>query len=280
MAPLHNPANITGINVCRDLLPNAPMVAVFDTAFHQTMQPKAYIYGIPYKYYEKYHIRRYGFHGTSHSYVSKRIAEIVGMPYDQAKTIVCHLGNGASVCAVENGKSVDTTMGFTPLDGLIMGTRSGAIDPAIMEFIAEKENLSIEEVLDVLNKHSGVLGISDNLSSDFRDLEIEAANGNDKAILAQETFSYKVAKFIGSYVTTMNGVDNIAFTAGIGENDSIIRSMVCKYLGYLGITLDEEANKTRGQEIRISTPDSKVNVYVVPTNEELAIARETAALVK
>lgn len=280
LAPLHNPANITGINVCRDLLPNAPMVAVFDTAFHQTMPPKAYIYGIPYKYYEKYHIRRYGFHGTSHSYVSKRIAEIVGMPYDQAKTIVCHLGNGASVCAVENGKSVDTTMGFTPLDGLIMGTRSGAIDPAIMEFIAEKENLSIEEVLDVLNKHSGVLGISDNLSSDFRDLEIEAANGNDKAILAQETFSYKVAKFIGSYVTAMNGVDNIAFTAGIGENDSVIRSMVCKYLGYLGITLDEEANKTRGQEIRISTPDSKVNVYVVPTNEELAIARETAALVK
>ena len=280
LAPLHNPANITGINVCRDLLPNAPMVAVFDTAFHQTMPPKAYIYGIPYKYYEKYHIRRYGFHGTSHSYVSKRIAEIVGMPYDQAKTIVCHLGNGASVCAVENGKSVDTTMGFTPLDGLIMGTRSGAIDPAIMEFIAEKENLSIEEVLDVLNKHSGVLGISDNLSSDFRDLEIEAANGNDKAILAQETFSYKVAKFIGSYATAMNGVDNIAFTAGIGENDSVIRSMVCKYLGYLGITLDEEANKTRGQEIRISTPDSKVNVYVVPTNEELAIARETAALVK
>ena len=280
LAPLHNPANITGINVCRDLLPNAPMVAVFDTAFHQTMPPKAYIYGIPYKYYEKYHIRRYGFHGTSHSYVSKRIAEIVGMPYDQAKTIVCHLGNGASVCAVENGKSVDTTMGFTPLDGLIMGTRSGAIDPAIMEFIAEKENLSIEEGLDVLNKHSGVLGISDNLSSDFRDLEIEAANGNDKAILAQETFSYKVAKFIGSYATAMNGVDNIAFTAGIGENDSVIRSMVCKYLGYLGITLDEEANKTRGQEIRISTPDSKVNVYVVPTNEELAIARETAALVK
>ncbi len=280
LAPLHNPANITGINVCRDLLPNAPMVAVFDTAFHQTMPPKAYIYGIPYKYYEKYHIRRYGFHGTSHSYVSKRIAEIVGMPYDQAKTIVCHLGNGASVCAVENGKSVDTTMGFTPLDGLIMGTRSGAIDPAIMEFIAEKENLSIEEVLDVLNKHSGVLGISDNLSSDFRDLEVEAEHGNDKAILAQETFSYKVAKFIGSYVTAMNGVDNIAFTAGIGENDSIIRSMVCKYLGYLGITLDEEANKTRGQEIRISTPDSKVNVYVVPTNEELAIARETAALVK
>ena len=280
LAPLHNPANITGINVCRDLLPNAPMVAVFDTAFHQTMPPKAYIYGIPYKYYEKYHIRRYGFHGTSHSYVSKRIAEIVGMPYDQAKTIVCHLGNGASVCAVENGKSVDTTMGFTPLDGLIMGTRSGAIDPAIMEFIAEKENLSIEEVLDVLNKHSGVLGISDNLSSDFRDLEVEAEHGNDKAILAQETFSYKIAKFIGSYVTAMNGVDNIAFTAGIGENDSIIRSMVCKYLGYLGITLDEEANKTRGQEIRISTPDSKVNVYVVPTNEELAIARETAALVK
>ena len=280
LAPLHNPPNVIGIEACKELMPNTPMVAVFDTAFHQTMPPKAYIYGIPYKYYEKYHIRRYGFHGTSHSYVSKRIAEIVGMPYDQAKTIVCHLGNGASVCAVENGKSVDTTMGFTPLDGLIMGTRSGAIDPAIMEFIAEKENLSIEEVLDVLNKHSGVLGISDNLSSDFRDLEIEAANGNDKAILAQETFSYKVAKFIGSYATAMNGVDNIAFTAGIGENDSVIRSMVCKYLGYLGITLDEEANKTRGQEIRISTPDSKVNVYVVPTNEELAIARETAALVK
>lgn len=278
LAPLHNPANIIGINVCRELMPNTPMVAVFDTAFHQTMPKKAYMYGLPYEYYEKYKVRRYGFHGTSHSFVSKRMAEIIGKPYDQTKTIVCHLGNGASVCAIENGKSVDTSMGFTPLEGLVMGTRSGDIDPAIVEFIANKENLDITSVLNILNKKSGVFGLSGNLSSDFRDLENGAQNGNEKAATAQRVFSYRVAKCVGSYVAAMNGVDNIVFTAGIGENDGKIRELVCENLTYLGIALDAEANKKRGEEVRISTPDSKVNVYVVPTNEELAIARETVAL--
>lgn len=279
LAPLHNPANIIGINACKELMPGTPMVAVFDTAFHQTMPKKAYMYGLPYDYYEKYKIRRYGFHGTSHSFVSKRMAEIVGKPYDQTKTIVCHLGNGSSICAVENGKSVDTSMGFTPLEGLVMGTRSGDLDPAIVEFIANKEGLDIAGVLNVLNKKSGVYGLSGNLSSDFRDLEAGAKSGNEKAATAQEVFAYRVAKYVGSYVAAMNGVDNIAFTAGIGENDGRIRELICENLKYLGITLDEDANKTRGEEVRISTPDSKVNVYVVPTNEELAIARETVALV-
>ena len=255
------------------------MVAVLDTAFHQTMPSKAYMYGLPYEYYEKYKVRRYGFHGTSHSFVSKRVAELVGKAYDETKTIVCHLGNGASICAVENGKSVDTSMGLTPLEGLVMGTRSGDIDPAIMEFLAKKENLDIAGLMNVLNKKSGVYGLSNNLSSDFRDLSEAAADGNEIAELALDVFAYRVAKYVGSYTAAMNGVDNIVFTAGIGENSAIVRTMVCKYLGYLGIEIDEELNGKRGQEIIISTPESKVKVLVVPTNEELAIARETVALV-
>ena len=279
LAPLHNPANLIGINACRELMPGVPMVAVFDTAFHQTMPSKAYMYGLPYEYYEKYKVRRYGFHGTSHSFVAKRVAELVGKAYDETKTIVCHLGNGASICAVENGKSVDTSMGLTPLEGLVMGTRSGDIDPAIMEFLAKKENLDIAGLMNVLNKKSGVYGLSNNLSSDFRDLSEAAADGNEIAELALDVFAYRVAKYVGSYTAAMNGVDNIVFTAGIGENSAIVRTMVCKYLGYLGIEIDEELNGKRGQEIIISTPESKVKVLVVPTNEELAIARETVALV-
>ena len=279
LAPLHNPANLIGIRACQELMPGTPMVAVFDTAFHQTMPEKAYMYGLPYEYYEKYKVRRYGFHGTSHSFVSKRVAELVGKAYDETKTIVCHLGNGASICAVENGKSVDTSMGLTPLEGLVMGTRSGDIDPAIMEFLAKKENLDIAGLMNVLNKKSGVYGLSNNLSSDFRDLSEAAADGNEIAELALDVFAYRVAKYVGSYTAAMNGVDNIVFTAGIGENSAIVRTMVCKYLGYLGIEIDEELNGKRGQEIIISTPESKVKVLVVPTNEELAIARETVALV-
>ena len=279
LAPLHNPANLIGIEACESLMPGTPQVVVFDTAFHQTMPEKAYMYGLPYEYYEKYKVRRYGFHGTSHSFVSKRVAEIVGKPYNATKTIVCHLGNGASVSAVLNGESVDTSMGLTPLEGLVMGTRSGDIDPAIMEFIAKKENLDIAGVMNVLNKKSGVQGIS-GLSSDFRDLEEGMEAGNERAAAAIEVFSYRVAKYIGSYVAAMNGVDVIAFTAGIGENAPIVRSKVLAYLGYLGITVDEEANGKRGDDIVISTPDSKVTVCVIPTNEELAIARDTVALVK
>lgn len=279
LAPLHNPANLIGINACAKLMPETPMVAVFDTAFHQTMPEASYMYGLPYEYYEKYKVRRYGFHGTSHSFVSKRVAELLEKPYEELKTVVCHLGNGASVCAVKNGKSVDTSMGLTPLEGLVMGTRSGDIDPAILEFIAKKEDLDIAGLMNVLNKKSGVFGLSDNLSSDFRDLTAGAANGNKPAQIALDVFCYRVAKYVGSYAAAMNGVDAIAFTAGIGENVCIVRSKVCEYLGYLGITVDEEANAKRGEEIMISTPDSKVKVLVVPTNEELAIARETVALI-
>ena len=278
LAPLHNPANLIGINACQELMPGTPMVAVFDTAFHQTMPAKAYMYGLPYEYYDKYKVRRYGFHGTSHSFVSKRAAELVGKSYDAVKTIVCHLGNGASICAVENGESVDTSMGLTPLEGLVMGTRSGDIDPAIMEFIAKKEDLDIAGIMNVLNKKSGVEGVS-GVSSDFRDLEEAANAGNKRARLALDVFAYRVAKYVGAYTAAMNGVDNIVFTAGIGENAGTVRTAVCSYLGYLGITIDEEANAKRGEEIVISTPDSKVKVLVVPTNEELAIARETVALV-
>ena len=278
LAPLHNPANLIGVAACEKLMPGTPMVAVFDTAFHQTMPEKAYMYGLPYEYYEKYKVRRYGFHGTSHSFVSKRVAEIVGKPYNATKTIVCHLGNGASVSAVLNGESVDTSMGLTPLEGLVMGTRSGDIDPAIMEFIAKKENLDIAGIMNVLNKKSGVEGVS-GVSSDFRDLEAAAKAGNKRAELAIDVFAYRVAKYVGAYTAAMNGVDNIVFTAGIGENCALVRTKVCSYLGYLGITIDEEANGKRGEEIIISTPDSKVKVLVVPTNEELAIARETVALV-
>ena len=278
LAPLHNPANLIGIEACESLMPSTPQVVVFDTAFHQTMPEKAYMYGLPYEYYEKYKVRRYGFHGTSHSFVSKRVAEIVGKPYNATKTIVCHLGNGASISAVLNGESVDTSMGLTPLEGLVMGTRSGDIDPAIMEFVAKNENLEIAGIMNVLNKKSGVEGIS-GVSSDFRDLEEAADNGNARAALAIDVFAYRVAKYVGAYTAAMNGVDNIVFTAGIGENAGLVRTKVCSYLGYLGITIDEEANGKRGEEIVISTPDSKVKVLVVPTNEELAIARETVALV-
>ena len=278
LAPLHNPANLIGIRVCQELMPGVPMVGVFDTAFHQTMPQKAYLYGLPYEYYEKYKVRRYGFHGTSHSFVSKRLAEFLNLDYNNSKLIVAHLGNGASISAVLDGKCVDTSMGLTPLEGLVMGTRSGDIDPAIMEFIAKKENLDIDGIMDVLNKKSGVEGLS-GVSSDFRDLEATYHEGNPRAIAACEVFAYRVAKYIGAYVAAMNGVDAIAFTAGIGENTSFIREKILAYFGYLGITMDKEANMVRGEDKIISTPDSKVTVCIIPTNEELAIARETVALV-
>ena len=278
LAPLHNPANLIGIRVCQELMPGVPMVGVFDTAFHQTMPQKAYLYGLPYEYYEKYKVRRYGFHGTSHSFVSKRLAEFLNLDYNNSRLIVAHLGNGASISAVLDGKCVDTSMGLTPLEGLVMGTRSGDIDPAIMEFIAKKENLDIDGIMDVLNKKSGVEGLS-GVSSDFRDLEAAYHEGNPRAIAACEVFAYRVAKYIGAYVAAMNGVDAIAFTAGIGENTSFIREKILAYFGYLGITMDKEANMVRGEDKIISTPDSKVTVCIIPTNEELAIARETVALV-
>ena len=279
LAPLHNPANLIGIRACQELMPGVPMVAVFDTAFHQTMPDVAYTYGIPYEYYEKYKVRRYGFHGTSHSYVSKRTAEIVGKPYDQMKIIVCHLGNGASISAVNCGKSVDTSMGLTPLEGLVMGTRSGDLDPAIIDFVGKKEGLSLDEMNEVLNKKSGMLGIS-GVSSDGRDLEAAAETGNKRAQLSLDVFDYRVIKYIGAYAAAMNGVDAIAFTAGIGENNIKMRKDVCSSLTYLGVKLDEEKNNVRGEERIISADDSKVQVLLVPTNEELAIARETLALVK
>ena len=278
LAPLHNPANLIGIRVCQELMPGVPMVGVFDTAFHQTMPQKAYLYGLPYEYYEKYKVRRYGFHGTSHSFVSKRLAEFLNLDYNNSRLIVAHLGNGASISAVLDGKCVDTSMGLTPLEGLVMGTRSGDIDPAIMEFIAKKENLDIDGIMDVLNKKSGVEGLS-GVSSDFRDLEAAYHEGNPRAIAACEVFAYRVAKYIGAYVAAMNGVDAIAFTAGIGENTSFTREKILAYFGYLGITMDKEANMVRGEDKIISTPDSKVTVCIIPTNEELAIARETVALV-
>ena len=280
LAPLHNPANLIGINACKKLMPTTPMVAVFDTAFHQTMPEEAYMYGLPYEYYQKYKIRRYGFHGTSHSYVSRKAAEVLGKKYEDLKIIVCHLGNGASVSAVKNGKCVDTSMGLTPLEGLIMGTRSGDIDPAIMEFIAHKEGKNIDEIMTVLNKKSGVYGLSNNLSSDFRDLEDGYNRGDEHCIRTMKTYCYRVAKYIGSYVAAMNGVDVICFTAGIGENAPLVRSLVCEHLGFLGVSIDEDANHKRGEEIAISTSDSKTTVMVIPTNEELAIARETVSLVK
>ena len=279
LAPLHNPANLIGINACQKLMPNTPMVAVFDTAFHQTMPEKAYLYGLPYEYYEKYGVRRYGFHGTSHSFVSKHAAEFLGLDLDNSKIIVAHLGNGASISAVLNGKCVDTSMGLTPLEGLVMGTRSGDMDPAIMEYLAKKEDLDIAGVMNVLNKKSGVFGLSKGLSSDFRDLTDAMNGGNKYATAAVEVFCYRVAKYIGSYVAAMNGVDAIAFTAGIGENAYVVREKVCEYLGYLGLELNAEENKKRGEDLVISTADSKVKAAVIPTNEELAIARETVALV-
>ena len=280
LAPLHNPANLIGVRACQNLMPGVPNVAVFDTAFHQTMQPEAYMYGLPYEYYEKFKVRRYGFHGTSHSFVSKRAIEYFGLDPENSKVIVCHLGNGASVSAVKNGKVVDTSMGMTPMEGLVMGTRCGDIDPTIVEFLAHKLDITLEDVMTILNKKSGVYGLSGGISSDFRDLDKATNEGNEKAALAVKVFSYRTAKYIGAYVAAMDGVDAIVFTAGLGENDAVVRQQIVDRFGYLGITLDQEATKSRGKECTISTPDSKVKVAVIPTNEELAIARETVALVK
>ena len=278
-APLHNPANITGINACVEVMgKDVPQVGVFDTAFHQTMPAKAFMYALPYDYYSNDGVRRYGFHGTSHRYVSGRCAELMGKPIDELKLISCHMGNGSSICAIMNGKSIDTSMGFTPLVGLPMGTRAGDVDPGALQFIMNKYGLGIDEMLNILNKKSGVLGIS-GVSSDFRDLEAAAEEGNERAKLALDMFDYSVAKVVGSYVAAMNGVDAIIFTAGVGENAPTTRAGICQYLGYLGAELDEEANAKRGDDRLISKPDSKVQLWVIPTNEELVIARDTRDIV-
>ena len=277
-APLHNPANITGIKACRDVMGDVPMVAVFDTAFHQTMPGKAFMYAVPYEYYRKDGIRRYGFHGTSHRYVSARCAEMMGRPIEDLKIVSCHMGNGSSLAAVKNGKVVDTSMGFTPLVGLPMGTRCGDLDAGIIQFLMNKNGYGIDSMLNILNKKSGVLGVS-GVSSDFRDLGKAASEGNERAQLALDMFYYWVAKVAGSYIAAMNGVDAIIFTAGVGENDKDARAGICEYFGYLGVKVDPEANNTRGQDIMISTPDSPVKVFVIPTNEELVIARDTRDIV-
>ena len=279
LAPLHNPANLIGIRACQAIMPGVPNVAVFDTAFHQTMEPTAFMYGLPYECYEKYKVRRYGFHGTSHSFVSKRAIALAGLDPENSKVIVCHLGNGASVSAVKNGKSVDTSMGLTPLEGLVMGTRSGDIDPAIIEYLAHAMDKSLEDIMKILNKESGVYGLS-GVSSDFRDLVEAAAAGNDHAQTTLEAYAYRVGKYIGAYAAAMNGVDAIVFTAGIGENNAQVRALISQYTGFLGCEIDLEKNKAAvGVEAVISTPESKVTALVVPTNEELAIARETVRLV-
>ena len=278
LGPLHNPANLIGIEAVEAAMPGKPNVAVWDTAFGGTMEPKAYLYAIPREYYEKYGVRRYGFHGTSHSFVSKRLAELIGRDIKDTKLIVCHLGNGSSITAVDGGKSVDTSMGLTPLAGLPMGTRSGDIDPAILEFIAGKEGKSVEEITTILNKKSGVSGLS-GVSSDFRDLDAGMKEGNDRCRLALDVFCYSVKKYIGAYAAAMGGLDAIAFTAGIGENNPYVRRVSTMDLSFMGIDIDETKNEIRGEEQKISTDASKVQVWVVPTNEELAIARETVELV-
>lgn len=278
LAPLHNPANITGIKACEKVMPGVPMVGVFDTAFHQTMPAVAYTYALPYEYYEKDAVRRYGFHGTSHRYVAGRAADMLGKPLESLKLISCHLGNGSSVTAIDHGKSVDTSMGFTPLAGLPMGTRSGDIDAGIMEYLMNKYNMDIKEMLNVLNKKSGVDGIS-GVSSDFRDLENAAAQGNTRAQLARDVFTYNVRKLIGGYAAAMGGVDGIIFTAGVGENDGLVRLDACHGLEFMGVKIDTEANKLRGKEVIISTADAKVKVMIIPTDEELMIASDTAAIV-
>ena len=280
LGPLHNPANLMGIRACMELMPGKPNVAVFDTAFHQTMPEKAYMYAIPKKYYDEYKVRKYGFHGTSHRFVSKETIKFLGLDPENSKVIVAHLGNGSSISAVVNGKCVDTSMGLTPLQGLVMGTRSGDLDPAVLEFVCAKENIDVKEMVRILNKESGLLGLSNGLSSDFRDLSEAAEKGNEDAKRAVDCLCYSIIKYIGSYVAAMNGVDAIAFTGGIGENAIPVRETVVKSLEYLGIKLDEEANQTRGENKVISTADSKVKVAIVPTNEELAICQETAELVK
>jgi|BioPla2DNA2_1021312.scaffolds.fasta_scaffold43385_2 acetate kinase len=279
LAPLHNPSNIIGIEACQQIMPDIPMVAVFDTAFHQTMPAHAYIYALPYEIYEKYRLRKYGFHGTSHKYVANKAAEMLGRPIEELKIVTCHLGNGASICAVKNGKSIETSMGFTPLQGLAMGTRSGTIDPAVISFLMDKEKMTVKDVSDFLNKKSGVLGVS-GVSSDFRDVQEAAENGNNRAILALDIFCYKVKRFIGDYIGIMNGADAVVFTAGIGENNDLVRSKILKDLDFLGIEVDMEKNKVIGKEIDISAPGSRVKTLVIPTNEELAIARETQKLLK
>ena len=278
LAPLHNPPNLMGIEACEEVMPNVPQVAVFDTAFHQTMPSEAFMYAIPYEYYKKYKIRKYGFHGTSHKYVSHRAAALFGKPIEELKIITLHLGNGSSITAVQNGKSVDTSMGFTPLAGVPMGTRSGDIDPAIVAFLMEKENLSTQEIMNVLNKDSGVLGIS-GVSSDFRDLEAARKEGNKLAELAEEVFMYNVKKYIGTYATIMGGVDAIVFTAGVGENNGVMRTEMLQDLGFMGIKIDECKNALRGQEMEISSADATVRTFVIPTDEEFMIAKETAELV-
>jgi len=278
IAPLHNPPNIMGIEACRHIMPDVPMVAVFDTAFHQTMPKEAYIYALPYEYYEKYKIRRYGFHGTSHKYVSERAAAMLGKPVSELKLITCHLGNGSSIAAVKYGKSVDTSMGFTPLEGLAMGTRCGDLDPAIIKYISDKETISVAQIDGILNKKSGVLGIS-GVSSDFRDIEAAALEGNERAKLALKVFVYRVKKYIGAYAAAMNGIDAVVFTAGLGENSAETRSKICNDMSYLGIELDDEKNNVRGMEADLSKDGSKAKVLLVPTNEELMIARDTMRLV-
>lgn len=277
LAPLHNPPNIIGIEACKKIMPNVPMVGVFDTAFHQTMPEEAYIYALPYEMYEKYKVRRYGFHGTSHKYVSERAAEFLEKPLSELKIITCHLGNGASISAVKNGKSVDTSMGFTPLEGLVMGTRAGDMDPAIVTFLQEKENLTAAQVNDLMNKKSGVLGIS-KLSSDFRDIEEAAVAGNKNAQLALDIYNYRVKKYIGAYMAAMNGADVIVFTAGLGENSDVVREEICKDMEFFGLKIDPQKNKVRGKLTDISAEGSKVKVLIVPTNEELMIARDTKTL--
>ncbi|BFK86648.1 acetate kinase [Pseudoflavonifractor gallinarum] len=278
LAPLHNPANITGIKACEKVMPGVPMVAVFDTAFHQTMPAKSYIYALPYEYYENDKVRRYGFHGTSHKYVAGRAAAMLGKKPEELKLISCHLGNGSSITAIDGGKSVDTTMGFTPLAGVPMGTRSGDLDAGILEYLMNKYNMDIKEMLTVLNKKSGVQGIS-GVSSDFRDLEEAAAQGNQRAALALEAFQYSVRKFVGAYAAAMGGVDAIIFTAGVGENDAATRMAIASGLEFMGVKMDAEANNVRGKEAVISAADSKVKVLLIPTNEELMIARDTAEIV-
>jgi acetate kinase len=277
LAPLHNPANLIGIAACEEIMPGVPQVGVFDTAFHQTMPERAYLYALPYEYYEKYKVRRYGFHGTSHRFVSEEVCKMMDRPYDQTKVITCHLGNGGSVCAVRNGKSIDTTMGFTPLEGLVMGTRAGDVDVAAVTYLMKKEGLSADEMDNILNKKSGVLGLS-GVSSDFRDIEEAAEAGNDRAEIALDVFAYKVAKRIGAYAAAMNGVDAIVFTAGLGENSGATRRAICDYLGWMGVHIDSYNNSLRGKAIEISATDSRVRVYVIPTNEELVIARDTKEL--
>jgi len=278
LAPLHNPPNIAGIMACQKMMPGVPQVAVFDTAFHQTMLPKSYIYGLPYEYYKKYGIRKYGFHGTSHKYVSQRAAVLLQRPLSDLKLISCHLGNGASICAIRGGKSIETSMGFTPLDGLMMGTRSGALDPAIVTYIMCRENFTVDQMNDFLNTKCGALGVS-GISSDFRDIEVAASQGNERARLALDIFEHDVRQFVGSYAAVLGGVDGIIFTAGVGENSSAMREAICRNLEYIGVDLDPEKNKVRSEEVDVSKPNARCRVLVIPTNEELMIALETHDLI-